>query len=357
MKYPQIDIYIDRIKSNVVKANEMLESQGKTLTVVTKLLINNHDVMKMLEENGIKRIAESRIDTLKDFQDFNFEKWLIRIPMLCEVDDVVKYADVSLNSEIAVIEALNEAAVKQNKKHKVIIMYELGDLREGCMKDEIDDVIEKTLQMSNIELAGIGVNLSCYGEIVPDEKNMNELSQVANHIEEKFNIKLEYVSGGNSSSYKMVSEEKIPSNINNFRFGESVFLGRLPCFEEDILELYQDNFILKTQIVELKSKPSVPWGQRGVSNSFGEDVVFEDKGIMKRAIVALGKEDIYVNTLTPLDSKIVILDASSDHTIIDVTHSDKDYKVGDVIEFKMTYPGVLQAMNSKFITRNIVTGI
>ena len=61
---------------------------------------------------------------------------MIREPMISEADDVVRYCSLSLNSEWAVLSALNAAALRQQKPHKVLLMAEIGDLREGCLRQE-----------------------------------------------------------------------------------------------------------------------------------------------------------------------------------------------------------------------------
>ena len=352
--YPRIEIKLDNIIENVKSIKALCAERGVKLSVVTKLLSGDVELVEKLVENGADCICESRIKNFKKYKNIKAEKWLIRIPMISEAEDVVRYADASLNSEIKVIKALDKEAEKQGKVHKVILMYELGDLREGCMRDEIEDVLVKSLKLKNIEVYGIGVNLSCYGEIVPSERNMKELATLVNELEAKYNIKFKIVSGGNSSSYKMLKNGKLPSEINNLRMGEAVFLGNVPCFEEPIKELNRNNFILKAEIIELKEKPSIPWGKRGNANSFGEEISFKDNGIRKRAIVGLGKQDVRIECINPKDEDIVLLDGSSDHIILDVTDSKKEYKVGDIIEFEMNYAGILTANTSEYVERIIV---
>ena len=353
--YPEIEIKTNDILENVNKVNKLCLDNNVNLSLVVKLLAGNYDFVKKLENTNIKYICDSRVQNLKLYKDINIEKWLIRLPMIDEVNDVVKYSDASLNTEIETIIALNEAAKNQDKIHKIILMYELGDLREGCTKEELDEIIDKAKTLSNINIYGIGVNLSCYGEIVPTDKNMKEFSELVTYLEEKHNIKFEIVSGGNSSSYNMLKEGKLPKNINNLRFGESVFLGNVPCFEEEISELNRNNFILRTQIIELKEKPSIPWGETGKSNSFNEDVTFVDRGIRKRAIIALGKQDVRIEGLTPKDENIIILGGSSDHIILDVTDSNINYKVGDIVEFNLNYSATLCLMSSKdYVNRKMV---
>lgn len=352
--YPKIEIKLQNIIENAKKVKELCNEHEVSLSLVTKLLAGNKEIVEKLVQNGVDCICESRVENLIEYKDIEVEKWLIRIPMLSECGDVVKYADVSLNSEIEVIRKLNEEAGKQGKMHKVILMYELGDLREGCLREELEEVLKESLCLENIEVYGIGVNLSCYGEIVPTDKNMKEFATLVDELEEKYNIKFKVVSGGNSSSYNMLKEGKLPSKINNLRFGEAVFLGNVPCFEEPIEELNRDNFILRAEIIELKEKPSVPWGKRGKTNSFGEEITFKNRGIRKKAIIALGKQDIRIESIYPVDEDIILLDGSSDHIILDVTDSKKEYKVGDIIDFRLNYAGILTTHTSKYVERSII---
>jgi len=56
---------------------------------------------------------------------------LLRLPALSGVDEVVESVDVSLNSELTVLAALSRAAVSRGRVHDVMLMVDLGDLREG----------------------------------------------------------------------------------------------------------------------------------------------------------------------------------------------------------------------------------
>lgn len=351
--YPKVEIKLNNIIENAKKVKELCNKNNISLSVVTKVLSDNKEIVKAIVDSGIDKICEARVQNLISYKDLNVEKWLIRIPMECEIHDVVKYADASLNSELDTIVKLNQEAQKQNKVHKIILMYELGDLREGCSKQELEDLLEQALKLNNIEVYGIGVNLSCYGGILPSEKNMKELEDLVIDLEHKFKIKFKVVSGGNSTSYKMLQNGAIPKTINNLRLGESVLFGNIPCYEETIPDLHQDNFILKTQIVELKEKPSIPWGERLDFNSTGEVVTFNDRGIRKRAIVAIGKQDVKTENIKPVDERIIVLHASSDHLILDVENCENEYKVGSVIEFKLDYSGVLSLMTSKYVIKEI----
>lgn len=351
--YPKIEINLNHIIENTKKVAEMCKEKNVTLAVVTKVFADYKPIVEALVENGVKCICESRIQNLKSYQSLKVEKWLIREPALCEIAEVVAYSDLSLNSEKITIQALNEEAKKQNKIHNIVLMYELGDLREGADKEELRELIKESVTLSHIKVKGIGVNLSCYGAIMPSNENMQELKELVEEMEKEFNITFDIISGGNSTSYEMIKQGKIPKIINHFRMGEAVLLGNIPCIEKPISELHQDNFILSTQIVEVKEKPSVPRGICGEVDSFGKAPKFEDKGIRKRALVNIGKQDISLNSIKPLDTNITVLGGSSDYAILDVTDSNQNYQVGDIVKFELNYSGVLGAMSSKYVEKEI----
>ncbi len=342
--YPCIEIRPDGILHNIRILKKMCADSGMSLAVVTKMLVGYEPLVRYLvEKGGITAICDSRVENFKEFVDIRVEKWLIRSPMLSQISDTVRFCDVSLNSEIEVIRALNAEAERQNKRHKVILMYECGDLREGCYTDELKAVAGECLKMKSLELYGIGTNLSCVNEVLPNEKNMALFENAVSAVQEEYGIKLPIVSGGASSSLKMLVEKKLPRVINNMRMGESVFLGNIPVFDVPFTDAREDNFILKAEIIELKDKPDVP-----------EMLPKDCKKLMKRAIVAVGKQDIYLPGLSCVDSRIKIVGGSSDHVVLDVTDCGSDCKVGSPIEFKMTYNCLLNAMTSKYVEKLII---
>lgn len=77
---------------------------------------------------------------------------MIRIPLLTEKEEIIKYCDISLNSEYKTIKVLNEEAKRQNKTHKIILMVDLGDLREGYFNYEelINDAVKIENELENI---------------------------------------------------------------------------------------------------------------------------------------------------------------------------------------------------------------
>lgn len=354
--YPRVIVNLNKITQNLDAVSGITHGGNCSMMIVTKGFCADPEIVKAVASHpGVNFLADSRVKNIGTYADLAHDNGkqtvLLRLPMHCEVEDVVRYVDLSFNSELSTIGLLNEAAVKQDKKHKVLLMIDLGDLREGIFfKDEdvIMDTVSEILKLSNIELHGIGVNLTCYGAVIPKNDNLSILVEIAGKIQKKFGIELSMVSGGNSSSIYLIGKDEMPDGINNLRLGECFILGNDTAYGTKIPGTCSDALVLEAQIIELKSKQSIPIGETGV-DAFGQKPVYEDRGIIKRAILAVGKQDIDIDSMTPLDEKVDILGGSSDHLIVDVTKADQEYKVGDTIKFELGYGGMLKAFTSAYV--------
>ncbi|MBI9010093.1 MAG: alanine/ornithine racemase family PLP-dependent enzyme [Tenericutes bacterium] len=349
--FPRIIIDTEKLRKNAKKMITLSKANHiENITFVVKAFAGDKTLVKSLEGIGLTCIGDSRIQNLKGFVDLSFKhKMLIRIPMLTEVVDVISYSDISLNSELSTIKALSAEAVKQNKMHYIMLMFDLGDLREGIYySSDYLDTIKEILTLPNIILQGIGTNLTCYGGLVPSNKILNRLVDIKNNIESTLNIKINVVSGGNSSSVTLFGTDELPKEINHLRLGESILFGKETSYSKEIPGFYHNVFEFQTEIIELKDKPSYPDGEISI-NSFGEIPVIEDKGMMKRAIVAIGKQDTILSNLFPIDQDIEIIGGSSDHLILDVTKAK--YQVGDIIRFNINYPALVHLMNSDYVKK------
>jgi predicted amino acid racemase len=351
--YPCININLSKLKENCNKIKENARKNGiEIIMPILKVTAGDLEIAKVFEECGFDYIGDSRIRNLKLYNEISAKKVLVRLPSLSEVKEVITYSDLSLNSELKTILALNREAKRQNKKHEIIFMYDLGDLREGTFyKDHYIEEIRLVKSLENIVIKGIGTNLTCYGGLVPSKNILNRLMEIKKNIEADGNIKLDIISGGNSSTVYLFGKNEIPIGVNSLRIGEAIFFGKETAYSTDIPGFNYDIFDLEAEIIECKLKPSYPDGDISI-NSFGEKVDIEDKGLMKRAILAIGKQDVMLQNLTPYDKKLEIIGGSSDHLIVNVTNTN--YEVGNTIKFRVNYPGLLHLMNSPYVHRNYI---
>jgi len=349
MNTPRLEIDLAKIGHNVREVVRLYGAKGVGIIGVTKGVLGDPVLADVFVRNGISILADSRISNLQRMQAAGIKAtWLLlRMPTLSDADAVVQHADISLNSEIAAIRELSKAALRRGLRHKVILMFELGDLREGIMPEEMDEVIPEILSLGGITLAGIGSNLSCFGGVKPSEKNMSELSLLAMAIEGKFNLSLEFVSIGCSTVFTWLKSVAKAWKINCARVGDSLLLGGRDLEEKGIPGLHYDAFTLVAEVIESKVKPSLPYGEIGI-DAFGTIPTFVDRGIIRRAILNIGRQDVLYTQLYPRVD-IDILGASSDHLIVDAKKTG--LKVGDEVEFDLDYGAMLQAMTSPYVAK------
>lgn len=346
---PRIEINLEKIRHNAMILKELYGKQGIQITGVVKGVVASPQVAKVLIESGIESLADSKISNIEKMKKAKLKATfiLLRTPAMSEVQKVVEYADISMNTELEVIRALSAEAVRQEKIHQIILMVEMGDLREGIMLEDVPAFIQQVLNMPCIQIAGIGTNLSCYGGVIPTEQKMRVYSSFVKNIKRIFALQLPYVSGGNSANYNWLMNTKDVGEVNNIRLGESILLGRETVNGKLIPKLFSDAFCFIAEVIESKLKPSVPFGTQG-TNAFGEIVSFQDRGIIRRAILGVGRQDILVSGLTPL--KIFdIIGSSSDHIILDAKKIK--LKPGDEVAFSLDYGAMLSAMSSPYVNK------
>ncbi len=350
MHLPSLYINTDKIQRNAKTVVSMCKKHYIEVMGITKGFCAFPPIVRAMLRGGVEKLGDSRIKNIITMREAGIDVpiYLIRIPMLSEVEDTIKFANGSLNSEFEVIKALSEKAALLNKTHKVILMVDVGDLREGFLPKDVVDITGKVLELPNIEFEGLGTNVGCYGGVLPSYENTKIIVDLAKEIESKYGISVKTLSGGSTVTLTLLENGEISPGINQLRIGEATILGTDIKNLKPIPGTEQNTMILKTEVIELKVKPSHPIGEIG-RDAFGNIVHFEDKGDRKRAIVAIGKQDCGLDGVTPIDSSIEILGASSDHMILDVTDCKQEIQVGSIIEFNIAYGEMLDLTTSKYV--------
>jgi len=345
----------EKLKFNFNHLNKLFKKQDIQWAIVSKVLCGNKKFLHELLKLDIEQVCDSRVTNLKIIKSIkpSVETIYIKPPAKRSIPNIVRYADISMNTEIETIQLLSEEAQKQHKTHKIIIMIELGELREGVMADDFIEFYEKVFKLKNIEVVGIGTNLSCLYGVLPNHDKLIQLSLYEQLIEAKFNRQIPYVSGGSSVTIPLIYQNLLPKGINHFRVGETLFLGTDVYNDSPFQEMESNVFRLYSEIIELIEKPLVPQGDMG-TNLEGNTFEFDEDNLGKksyRAIIDIGLLDVESTHIKPTDKNIEIVGASSDMLVIDLGENEKDYKTGGLIEFTLDYMGVLRIINSKYVEK------
>ncbi|MCW2784538.1 MAG: alanine racemase [Marmoricola sp.] len=353
MTAPRIEIDLGKVEHNTRVLVDRLALVGIRVTGITKAALGSPGVGAAMLRGGAVGLGDSRVPNLARLAglDGPTSRTLIRSPQLSQVGQVVAHADISLNTEAAVITALAGAATR-DRPHGVVLMVELGDLREGIALDDVSAAVRVVLDQPALRLAGLGTNLACQNGVVPDDRNMAVLSGLVENIEALYGVTLGVVSGGNSANLGWALSTTDVGRIDELRIGEAILLGTEPLHRTPIEGLHTDAFVLSAEVIELNEKPAQPWGDRGQA-AFGEAPVRTGTGTIRQAILALGRQDVDLDGLVPPDG-IEILGMSSDHLVLDV--GDLPLAVGDEVSFGLAYGALVRAMTSPFVSKFEVAG-
>lgn len=356
----RLTIDLDALHHNIQTVDGWIMAHDASWTLVTKCLCGHRPTLEALHAIGIRSMAESRLGNLESIAsiDGEIESWYLRLPHMPKIADIVRLTDVSLNSEIEAIKALSVEAVKQGRTHSVVIMVELGDLREGVLPGSLADFYTQVFELPNIEVIGIGSNLGCLSGTMPNVDLFAQLGLYREWLELKFQHKIPFISAGTSIALPLLRDGNLPKAVNHFRIGESVFLGTDLISGDKLLGLRDDAFTLEAEVVEVKEKSMSPMGETNEMTPFevidsddDADDAHEMGDRAYRALCTIGQVDTEVAGLTPLDPHHRIVGASSDLTVVHVGNDDTDVSVGDTIKFRPSYGALVRLMLSKYIDK------
>jgi len=355
--HPYLTIDLDKIEHNARVIVGLCARHGIQVTGVTKATAGHPDVARALLRGGVTSIGESRLENITRLKEAGVGavEMLVRLPPLSGVDAVVDLVDVSLASELVVLERLGAAAVRRGRGHEVLLMVELGDLREGICPGDVLPFVREALRLPGIRIKGLGTNLACFGAVMPSEHNMLQLVALAEEVEATCGLSLDWISGANSSGLELIASGRMPARVNHARIGEGILLGRETTHRRPWPGTFQDAFLLHAEVLEVKTKPSLPVGGR-CEDAFGRLPVFEDRGPVLRALLNVGREDVDVDGLTPLGAGVRVLGGSSGYLVLDVTRAAGAARVGDEVTFALNYSALLRAMASEYVKKIAVRG-
>ena len=354
-RYPKFILYLNRVAENASKVVEFCASRDVEVSAVSKGVSADPFVVGAMIEGGCKSLSDSRVRNLgvlkKHFPDV--PRMLLRIPMKSELEEVLQVADCSLVSMKESVEALSKICVSENTTHKVILMFDLGDRREGILdvtykEDEIAAFIEVFKKNPRVHLHGVGVNFGCFAGVLPSTAALHRLCLAKEILERELDCPALVCSGGATSSLALMERDELPKGVNHLRIGEAMLLGQDVTWQRTIPWLRNDTARLEAEVVEARVKPSLPEGGTG-ADAFGNEPSFEDEGKQFRVIAAIGRQDVMIEGISPTQAGLRVLGASSDHTVLAVNTLSKKLRWGDVLGFSVNYAAMLTLMTSPYV--------
>jgi predicted amino acid racemase len=324
--------------------------------ITTKLLCGHKLFLNEVIRLGRLELLDSRISNLRAIKELAPEAQTVYIkpPASALIEELVTWADVSFNTELETIRAISAEAVRQDRQHLIIIMIEMGDLREGVLREDIVEFYEQVFQLPNIKIIGIGTNLNCLNGVMPSEDKLIQLGLYRTIIELKNNVNIQWVSAGTTVTLPLLMAGGLPRAINHFRIGEALFFGQDLVAEGTFAGMHDDVLELHAQVIELAEKPTTPSGPLG-KNPFGVTAETEGGGgTSHRAILDVGYLDISPQYLEPVDPRLDVIGGSSDMLVLNVGDNEAGLRVGSYVTFRLKYMGALHLMNSAYIDKFVL---
>jgi len=346
----------DKLAHNYRQLENIFASHGVNWGVVSKLLCGNDAYLSEVLALNPAEVLDSRISNLAKVKAIRNDVRTVYIkpPAKRSIADVVRYADVSFNTELATIEALNDEAGRQGKRHQIIVMVEMGDLREGIMQEDIEHFFGRVFDLAHIDVRGIGTNLNCLSGVLPSHEALAKLSSYQHVIQDTYDVALPLVSGGTSVTLPLLTAGDIPHEVNHFRIGETLYFGNDLIKGEPLEAFYQDVIELHAEVIEVATKPMTPTGPLGTNPQGKQATISSERETSTRVLIDIGVLDIQPDYLTPEDDSLTLLDASSDMMVLDAKDNEAGLKVGDVVTFELKYMGALHLMNSSYIDKYVI---
>ena len=356
MGYPLLNIDLDKIEHNARVIVGLCAANGIEVSGVTKAVCGHPEVAGAMLRGGVTGLGDSRIENIRRLRAAGVEIPImqLRLPSLSRTDEIIGCADISLNSEFQTLQALSAAALRLGRMHDVILMVDLGDLREGVSPNQVIGLAKASMELQSIKLVGIGTNLACFGGLMPTRANMQRLEKLGAEVERACAIDLEWISGINSSGLKLLAEGGLPGRINHARIGEAILLGRETTQRERWPDTYQDAFVLQAEVIELGNKPSAFNGEH-CEDAFGGHPHFKNHGVILHALVNIGRQDVAVDGIEALEP-VTVIGASSDYLGLDVSQLAGRIKLGDSLSFTLNYSALLAAMTSAYVEKRCIRG-
>jgi predicted amino acid racemase len=346
MNYPCLKIDLGKISHNSKIIRARCAQLGISVVGVTKCVLGDVKIAEAIKKSGVNILGDSRLENLirlRNFYGSEQQLMMLRSPMPSEIRDLVEICDISLNTDLKVVEIIAKICQEKGIKHRVVVMVETDDQREGLLAEDAVNFCRQVVDnYESIEIYGLGTNARCVTKNGPAPASLRMLIDLSQKIMEATGRNIPVISGGNSSIWNLIEEGLIPDGINQVRMGEAILMGHNTVDYKPVKGAFLDCFLLEAEIIEVKKKDSETY----------------------KVILALGLQDVSSKNIYCCSPGLYIMGQSSDHTILGIKEdrsgkSRDDYlklEAGGMISFNLDYFGLLSCMTSPFVKKSYIEG-
>ena len=324
-----LTIDLAKITDNARRTLSICRPHGIEVVGVTKGVCGRPEVARAMIAGGIKSLGDSRLENIVRMQKAGIDvpMVLLRSPALSEVAECVARVNTSLNVDLDVLRALSSEASRTGKCHSVILMVDLDTGREGFLPEDVPRVCRDISEMEGLTLQGLGAYFAFNSKREFQETSLQHLVALVRKIEDEGSFSLPVISGGSTNVFRNFTLDNRPvRGVNQLRIGTTILLGISSSIGPRRIEgFHHDTFVLKAELIELKKR---------------------DRLI---GMLSLGLLDMSHEFLFPVPSGVTIVQASSDHTLVDLTDMDPKPRVGDTLSFQLGYYSLMRLMASPYV--------
>jgi predicted amino acid racemase len=324
-----LTIDLAKITHNARKTLAICQPFSLDVVGVTKGVCGSPAVAQAIIAGGIKTIGDARLDNIARMRDAGIHApmVLLRSPAPSEISQCITLAEISLNADIGVLNALSKEALGASTRHRVILMVDLDTGREGFAPEAVPGVCREVRAMEGLTLEGLGIYFPYRSEENFHMEKQQYLVAMAKEIEQESGIELSIISGGSTNVFHSLTlEGKSIAGVNQLRIGTAILLGISSSIGPIHIEgFYNDTFVLDAELIEVKKRDRL------------------------LGILSLGQLDTEPEHLFPTSPGVTVIGSSTDHTMVDLTESPRPPLVGDRISFHLGYFALSRLMVSPYV--------
>lgn len=331
-RLPFVTVDLDAIRQNTLVAAGWCRQVGITLVGITKAA-PLPSVATAMQLGGAAALGDSRLDNLHTIASVarGAPLHLIRSPGPSQAEQTIRVAQVSLNADLAALQALNRAAAAAGTQHDAILMIEVGDRREGVPPEAAAEIARAIEAMPGLHLAGLGASIGCRYTIYAQRSQLDLFAATVQHVSQNLGRPLDVCSLGGTVTLPNLLRGEFPPEITHLRIGEALLLGEDGAGEQPLPGMRQDAFCLHAEVIEVRRRQGEP----------------------THALLALGYQDVEPTTMRATKPGIVAVDATSDHTVLTVDETLTPIQTGDILRFIPDYRGLVRLMSATDVAKRI----